>query len=534
MQGLAGPEPPSDTTTARNSRPPIIQVTHPRPSEPKPPSIASSPHKPSNVSIIQPPIAPSVSPEKLPEGTPLLTTQPAEPQSLLVADSVHAAPSEVPSTAPGLADVPHAEDIDDSQIDPALLEAVVTALQHVEQNNDAPESSMNISADEPTEPAQQSAPQADELQSEVTGDGTDETPQRPRRKRIKRAVNREGDVPTGNSTESTSHPDDSSAPKPRRARKRTRTDPGATSQLDREEESSTSPRRRRKSTGGRKTRSPAVPSFDADADPGEEIDPTSVTMGTLCDDQGRGRISSKAAQIVSNHAAWRAANREKRARMKIIMEAKKYGRNVEDEENAASTQATKEPSTPNPEEPPPPATSERTSPEPGPSSSAHVDSGDEQGKGDEFDYSQAMSTSRYNVQVRIGPNGETIIDEDSLFVDHNQEEDTSAYTHVEESDSTKFVNSATYSKKARGSRWSAEETELFFDVSPGPLASRFFADTFVAQALSQFGENYELISFVLPGRDRKACKNKFKAEDKRNPARITYCLKNRRPYGKNA
>lgn len=53
-----------------------------------------------------------------------------------------------------------------------------------------------------------------------------------------------------------------------------------------------------------------------------------------------------------------------------------------------------------------------------------------------------------------------------------------------------------------------------------------------SQALSQFGENYELISYVLPGRDRKACKNKFKAEDRRNPSRITYCLKNRRPVGK--
>lgn len=54
---------------------------------------------------------------------------------------------------------------------------------------------------------------------------------------------------------------------------------------------------------------------------------------------------------------------------------------------------------------------------------------------------------------------------------------------------------------------------------------------FFEQALSQFGENYELISYVLPGRDRRACKNKFKAEDKRNPARIDHCLKNRVPYG---
>lgn len=53
----------------------------------------------------------------------------------------------------------------------------------------------------------------------------------------------------------------------------------------------------------------------------------------------------------------------------------------------------------------------------------------------------------------------------------------------------------------------------------------------MCQALSQFGENYELISLVLPGRDRKACKNKFKAEDKRNSGRIAFSLKNRQPYG---
>jgi transcription factor TFIIIB component B'' len=37
---------------------------------------------------------------------------------------------------------------------------------------------------------------------------------------------------------------------------------------------------------------------------------------------------------------------------------------------------------------------------------------------------------------------------------------------------------------------------------------------------------------LLPGRDRRACKNKFKAEDKRNPERINYTLKNAIPVGK--
>ncbi|OAX35278.1 hypothetical protein K503DRAFT_697266 [Rhizopogon vinicolor AM-OR11-026] len=255
----------------------------------------------------------------------------------------------------------------------------------------------------------------------------------------------------------------------------------------------------------RKMRASSLP-YDPDADPGEDLDPTSVTMAALCDDNGWGRVSSKAAQIVDNHLAWKKSNREKRARMRASMEAKKYGRNEDD--NAQPGQSTSTPEQNN-------ITSEpAASTEPG---SAPTNGGEREGadgdpSGSGFDYTQDVATSRYNVQIRIGPNGETIIDEESLFVDRNATDETVDYTHVEESDVTKFVNSGTYGKRFRGCRWSAEETELFFD------------------ALSQFGENYELISYVLPGRDRKSCKNKFKAEDKKNPARINYCLNNRQPY----
>lgn len=84
--------------------------------------------------------------------------------------------------------------------------------------------------------------------------------------------------------------------------------------------------------------------------------------------------------------------------------------------------------------------------------------------GNGFDYSQDVSTSQFNVQVRIDSNGETILDEESLFVDRTAEEDTTNYVQVEESDVTKFVNSGTYSRRFRCSRWSAEETELFYQV----------------------------------------------------------------------
>lgn len=117
------------------------------------------------------------------------------------------------------------------------------------------------------------------------------------------------------------------------------------------------------------------------------------------------------------------------------MEAKKYGKTVDSVSNPPSTSAL-------------PAVTDGSLPASNP----------------DFDYSQTMSASKFNVQVRIGPNGETVIDEESLYVDNTAEQDTCDYTHVEESDTTKFVNSATHSKKLRGSRWSAMETELFYDV----------------------------------------------------------------------
>jgi transcription factor TFIIIB component B'' len=185
-------------------------------------------------------------------------------------------------------------------------------------------------------------------------------------------------------------------------------------------------------------------------------------MAALCTDTGQGRISSKAVQIQNNHIAWKTSNREKRLQMKILMENKKYGKNDTSDEAVTSGQAIRSSATENtvagnaiagPSNQPVTVRAPSAGPPPE----------DETGQG--FDYSQFMSTSRFNVQVRIGPNGETIIDEESLFVDRVDEDEIVNYTHVEESDTTKFVNSSTYGKKFRGSRWSAEETELFFDVS---------------------------------------------------------------------
>ncbi|KAF8506721.1 hypothetical protein F5888DRAFT_1629905 [Russula emetica] len=228
-------------------------------------------------------------------------------------------------------------------------------------------------------------------------------------------------------------------------------------------------------------------------------------MAAICEDTGQGRVSSKASQILDNHAAWKRSNKEKRTRMRVLMDAKKYGHTEDTEDRSVPPPAVGPSSsvaTTLAETPDRPASTSSGTPAPPAVSETRFG----------FDYDNTMATSRFNVQVRIGPNGETIVDEESLFVNRAEEHETDNYVHVEESDATKFVNSGSYSKKFRGTRWTAEETDLFY------------------AALSQFGENYELMSYVLPGRDRKACKAKFKTEDKKNSQRINYCLKNRIPY----
>ena len=222
--------------------------------------------------------------------------------------------------------------------------------------------------------------------------------------------------------------------------------------------SQTKKRSSRSSSGPSRSRGTSVPVLDPTAGPGEDLDPTVITMAAICEDTGQGRISTKATQILDNHAAWKRSNKEKRGRMRALMEAKKYGHD-EDVDERSGPISTVEPSpsvatistaTPNR----PTSTSVGT---PGPVAMT------ENGFG--FDYDNSMATSRFNVQIRIGPNGETIVDEESLFVNRAEEHETDNYVHVEESDATKFVNSGSYSKKFRGTRWTAEETELFYAVS---------------------------------------------------------------------
>ncbi|KAL1748983.1 hypothetical protein HDZ31DRAFT_28633, partial [Schizophyllum fasciatum] len=292
--------------------------------------------------------------------------------------------------------------------------------------------------------------------------------------------------------------------RPKRGRKRKSEQPDGDDLPEKE----TRPKRKRRATTatteegeekvGRKRRK-KVPSFDPDADPGDEIDPTTITMAELCEDTGQGRVSSRVVEVQDSWAAWKIRSREHRARLMARKERKKLGK-PEDEEAEAANPVKGAPEGDSPAKEAPVDTQQTVV---APTGDGDEDSDD--------DFYGNLKASEYTTQIRLGAGASIVIDEESTQVDRTADEDTSGYTHVVEHDRTKFINSGTYTKKVRGSRWSAEETDLFYD------------------ALRQYGENYELIAIMLPGRDRKSCQNKFKAEDKKNPHLINAALKNSVP-----
>ncbi|KAI5790544.1 hypothetical protein FPQ18DRAFT_338833 [Pyronema domesticum] len=113
-------------------------------------------------------------------------------------------------------------------------------------------------------------------------------------------------------------------------------------------------------------------------------------------------------------------------------------------------------------------------------------------------------------QMRI-VDGVITLDQESLRVDRHQRDavDEEAMEVVEEDVHTRLVNSGTHSKKEKGDRWPAAETERFYE------------------ALSMFGTDFGIISKMFPGRSRRMVKNKFNCEERKNGPRVTQALKTR-------
>ncbi|GJJ74624.1 transcription factor TFIIIB component B'' [Entomortierella parvispora] len=124
----------------------------------------------------------------------------------------------------------------------------------------------------------------------------------------------------------------------------------------------------------------------------------------------------------------------------------------------------------------------------------------------------APATRTFAPQVRL-VDGRIELDIDSLTVDHATVDagDQGPMEYVEESSTTRFVNSASFSKGNKGEKWSDEDTELFY------------------KALAQWGTDFGIIHKMFKNKSRINVRNKFKREDRLNHARVQHALNNRTP-----
>lgn len=260
--------------------------------------------------------------------------------------------------------------------------------------------------------------------------------------------------------------------------------------------------------GKRRRRAATVEAAEPEGTP-EPIDPTQIRMSAICDDPGSGRISSRWESSQIQYADARKRAREERAR--ALAEA--------DEEERVTGRIGAKKAAPKPVLS---SDGEAANPAGGGEESVVENTGQNP---DEFTYTESLKASHYAPQVRIGANGEIVLDMESLQVDRAADPELAdePYSHVEESDQSKFTNNSSWSKR-RVVRWGKEDTALFYDV--WLFCWDDLAYLTILQALRQFGQNFDLIARVLPGRTYRMCKNKFKAEDKKHPALIDEALRN--------
>ncbi|MBW0483980.1 hypothetical protein O181_023695 [Austropuccinia psidii MF-1] len=119
--------------------------------------------------------------------------------------------------------------------------------------------------------------------------------------------------------------------------------------------------------------------------------------------------------------------------------------------------------------------------------------------------------TQFAPQLRV-VDGQIILDQDSLQVNRaDQPLQLEEMEIVEESDSTRLVNSQTWGKTVRADKWSATETSLFYD------------------AVRLFGSDFEMIAQLFPGRTRRQIRTKWTREERSSPKEITDALLGRRP-----
>jgi hypothetical protein len=103
--------------------------------------------------------------------------------------------------------------------------------------------------------------------------------------------------------------------------------------------------------------------------------------------------------------------------------------------------------------------------------------------------------------------GKMVIDQSSLQMQSAPMIDPS--TQVGVRDQVQHITSASFQKRTQTEKWSAEEIDRFY------------------MALRQCGTDFTMIEQFFPDRDRRQIRNRYKKEEKENPEKIEWAIKNR-------
>ncbi|SCV70699.1 BQ2448_3461 [Microbotryum intermedium] len=277
----------------------------------------------------------------------------------------------------------------------------------------------------------------------------------------------------------------------------------------------------------------------------KDLDPALTTMSEIATgkDQWDGRVSTRGKALQKKHEMTKQERTEKRHRTKRHMKRRQKGlpSDTEDEEqgqvmmgfieaahqrgdalpegtgeNGAASEEDDELADPNDQRPPrqveietpePPSIEERLR-------AAMVgNENDKEGTPEEDDDDEdRFVETGYAAQVRL-IDGEFRVDEASLEVDRAQQARNTQLEpleRVEDNQQNKYTNSASWGKARTTAKWTAYETEVFYD------------------ALRQFGTDFEMIAGLFPTRTRRQIKSKWVREDRENPKKITAALMNKK------
>ncbi|KAL3115305.1 hypothetical protein niasHT_011654 [Heterodera trifolii] len=116
-------------------------------------------------------------------------------------------------------------------------------------------------------------------------------------------------------------------------------------------------------------------------------------------------------------------------------------------------------------------------------------------------------TAAAGPRVMINERGEMVVDEQSLVVIENPEQNTAGMETVNDDLLPKRITSLSFRRKPhRSSMWGVLETDLFYEV------------------LSATGTDFGLMHEFIPTRTRVELKNKFNREERINPRRLNEAL----------